>query len=127
MPVPVVTCKSRRFQRQHGADFATADRGQKFPEARPIDQPATTTSEVFVDDHDTGEAELASAVSQRILALPTLVMRAHLLLCRLSDVDIRAEGQVCGSQFVYHMWVTPNLERGSCGYREWRFGRAGRR
>ena len=127
MPVPIVACQPRRFQRQHGADFATADRGQKLPEAGPVDQPATTASQVFVDDDHAGETELASAVGQGVLTLPTLVVGTKLLLGRLPDVDIRAQSEVGGSQFVDHMCVTPNDERGSRGYREWRFGRAERR
>jgi len=89
MPVPAIAGKPRDLDREHGADGSGADRGQQALKAGPADA-AARAAEILVDDLDCRPTELTSAVGQRVLTAPALLVVHELVCRRLADVDIGA-------------------------------------
>src|SRR5260370_32809170 len=87
VPVAVVPSQTRGFERQHRTHFPGAYCGQQTTEARPLDGASSGAALVFIDDHHTLEAERVCPFPQIILASLSFQARAHLLHCRLPDID----------------------------------------
>ena len=73
MPVTTVARETRRFDSEHSAYIASADRRNQALEAWPRD-PAAGTAEIVVDHLDRGPAERTSAIGEAILATATLMV-----------------------------------------------------
>src|SRR5215468_7044757 len=93
MPVTAITGKTRRLDREHGADTAVTDRCKQPLEARTRDA-ATGAAEVVVDDLDVAPAKLLGAIDEAILAPSALMIVSELVCCRLPDVDAGAAGEM---------------------------------
>jgi hypothetical protein len=72
MPVTAVAGQSGRLDTEDGAHASGAYFGNQPCKTRTIDLTGTGTSQVFVDDLDLLEPELASLVGQSILSPLTL-------------------------------------------------------
>jgi hypothetical protein len=68
MPIPAITGKARRLDREHGADAAHADRRQQALEAWAADAAARSTK-IIVDHLDADPTELARAIREPVRGL----------------------------------------------------------
>src|SRR5262249_52899840 len=93
VPVATITGKTRRLDREHGADTAVADRCEQALEAGTSDA-AARTAEVIVDDIDVSPAKLLGAIDEAVSAQPALMIVRELVCCRLPDVDAGAAGEM---------------------------------
>src|SRR3989442_4109277 len=91
MPVAAITGKTRRLDREHGADTAVADRCKQPLEAGTRDA-ATGAAEVVVDDFDVAPAKLLGAIDEAVLAPSALMIMRELGCCRLPDIDSAVAG-----------------------------------
>ena len=88
VPVAAIAGKTRRLDREHGADTALADRGQQPLEAGTGDA-AARSAEIVVDDLDVAPAKLLGAIGKAVLPAPALMIVRELICRRLPDVDDR--------------------------------------
>ena len=58
MPIGIVACQTRRFQREYRAHLTCADRGQQGRKSRTLHGTAPGLSLIFVDDNNFGESKL---------------------------------------------------------------------
>jgi len=93
MPVAAIAGKTRRLDREHGADTAVADRCEQPLEAGTRDA-ATGAAEVVVDDIDVAPAKLLGAIDEALLPPSALMIMRELVCCRLPDVNAGASGEM---------------------------------
>jgi hypothetical protein len=74
------------FQRQHGADAALADRGQKLLEAGPP-RTGSRSPKVLVNHLDVRPPQLTSPIRQAILSSLAFEIVRDLNGCRLANMD----------------------------------------
>ena len=86
MPVAAVARQTGGFQRQHSADAALADRGEKLLKARPP-RAGSRSPEVIVDHFDVRRPQLTGPIGQAVLSSLALEIVHDLNGCRLADVD----------------------------------------
>src|SRR5262249_18079416 len=86
MPVAAIAGKTRRFDREHGADAALADRSQQALKTRTPDT-AAGAAEIIVDHLDVDPTELARTIRKPILPALALLIVQKLVDRRLPDVD----------------------------------------
>src|SRR3954447_21910761 len=86
MPIAAISRQPGSFQRQHGADAALADCGQKLLEAGPP-RTGSRSAQIVVDHRDLRPPQLAGSIGQAVL--PTLAFEIvhDLNGCRLTDID----------------------------------------
>ena len=78
MPIPAIACESRGLDAQYRTDFSRTHLGDQLLEPWPFDQARTRTPEIIINDQNVGEAQLARAISQRVLAALAFLVVHHL-------------------------------------------------
>jgi len=89
MPVAAIARQTGRLQAEHSAHLAGADIGNQTFEPRALDLAGTRTSEIFVNDLDLLESELAGLIGQAVLPPLALQVIRHLDRGGLANVHDR--------------------------------------